>query len=141
MDVPEGSPALPSPEAERWNARAVALILAAHARELASWSKDSVVVVFALHIELPRRYREVLNKQIGERSLQTCGKERLLLVVEPHEVYKVRGKEIVTGFSISAFGASCDRQYRTVFHHGIDLYRVIFGQGKPQILLQSRLAM
>jgi hypothetical protein len=141
MDVPEGSPRLPPAEAERWNARAAALILAADARELATWSKDSVVVVSAAHINLPRRYRKVANKQTGEQVLLECGKERLLLVVEPHEVHKVRGKEIVTDLSISAFGATCDRKDRLVFQHGIDFYRVIFGPGRPQVLLQSRLAL
>ena len=141
MDVPDGSPALPSPEADRWNARAAALILAAHAHELAAWSKDSVAVVSTLHFDLPGRYREVLNKQIGEEVLMACGKERLLLVVEPHKVHKVRGEEIVTDFSISAFGATCDRKERMVFQHGIDFYRVIFARGRPQVLLELRVAL
>jgi hypothetical protein len=140
-DLPDGLPTLPLPEAERWNARAAALILSAHAREHATWSKDSVAVVSALHFVLPRRYRQVPNKQIGDNVLNECGKERLLLVVDPHEVQKATGDQIITGFSISMFGATCDRKERIIFKHGIDFYRVIFGRGRPQVLLQSRLAL
>jgi len=70
-----------------------------------------------------------------------CGKERLLLVVSQPEVRRVPNGSVIAEIQLDLFGATCDRPERLIFEHGIDYYRVVFVNGRVDVLLTSSLAI
>jgi hypothetical protein len=138
--TPAGS-ILASPEADSWKRRATEAVLAGHARELAGWSRDAVVVASNLSVRLPRRHRLVHDKAAGERALLACRKERLLLVVSQQEVLRASDGSVLADVQVELFGATCDRPERTIFEHGVDWYRVVFIPGRVDVLRTARLAI
>jgi hypothetical protein len=116
------------------------LIIAENARELATWSKDAVVVASDVDFSLPLRHRRVPDKAAGQRALEGCAQERLLLEVTTQVSRKSQRGEVLVDVSLSSFGVACDRQERPFFQHGVTFYRVIFGRGRPAILVRSEIA-
>jgi hypothetical protein len=122
-----------------WARRATSAVLAESASERER-SKDAAIVVADGSVRLPRRHRLVWNRSAGERALLTCGSERLLLVVSQRGVHRKQDGSVVADLGVAALGATCERQERKLFEHGIDWFRVIFSKGRVEILLTARLA-
>jgi len=81
-----------------------------HARELAKWSREAVVVASDIPVHLPRRHRLVRDKAAGEQALMVCGKERLLLVVSRFEVRRAPNGSTIAEIKVDFLGATCDGQ-------------------------------
>ena len=78
MEAPAGSKVIAPPEAETWERRATEALLAEHARDLAKWSREFVVVAADLAVRMPRHHRHVSGKRAGEAALLSCGRETAL---------------------------------------------------------------
>ena len=140
-ETPAGSVVIAPRGAEPWSRRATEAVLAGHAREMAKWSRNAVVVASDITVRLPRRDRLVRDKASGEQALMACGRERLLLVVSHLEVRRATDGSVSADIQVDFFGATCDRSERTIFEHGIDWYRVIFAKGRVEVLQTSSLAI
>jgi len=101
---------IPPPDAESWSRQATEAVLAGHARELAKWSREAVVVASDIPVHLPRRHRLVRDKAAGEQALMVCGKERLLLVVSRFEVRRAPNGSTIAEIKVDFLGATCDGQ-------------------------------
>jgi len=125
VEAPSGSKIIAAPEADTWGRRATEAVLAEHARELAKWSRESVVVAADVGVRMPRHHRLVINRRDGETALLACGRERLLLVVAYRDVRRTSDGSVIAEVQMDLFGATCDRSDRAIFQHGTDWYRVV----------------
>jgi hypothetical protein len=140
-EPPTGSRIIAPPGAAAWEHRAIEALLTEHARELAEWSAESVVVAAAIPVRMPRRHRLVRDRSTGEAALLACGRERLLLVVGKREIRQTPDGSVIADLQMDLFGASCDRTPHTVFQHGTDWYRVVMVKGRVTIFRTARLAI
>jgi hypothetical protein len=94
--------------------RTTEAVLASHARELAEWSKDVVLVASDIAVRPPRRHRFVRDKAAGEQAFWRAVEsgfswsylnERFVGCRTPSEC-RLAGP---------LFGATCDRSPKTVF--------------------------
>jgi hypothetical protein len=131
--LPSGSSLLTGASAASPMLRAANVLLAANAHELATWSKDSVLVASGLPVRLPRKHRQVGTTDEGRRALTTCSAERLLLVVTPKEIHRSPNGTIFVDLAVEEFGADCDRPDRHVFRHGENYYRVVLRRRQVDI--------
>jgi hypothetical protein len=97
-DVPVESVVIPPPDAESWSRQATEAVLAGHARELAKWSREAVVVASDIPVHLPRRHRLVRDKAAGE------------LVVSRFEVRRAPNGSTIAEIKVDFLGATCDGQ-------------------------------
>lgn len=140
-DIPDSYALVPGDRGRRWVSQAASLILAEEARQQAAFRKAPVVVVSDFNFPLPRRHRRVPDKATGEKILKKCGREILLLHVAASDPRRSERNEVIVDVSVSSSGATCDREERKVFQHGIAFYRVFFGQDRPVALVRSVLAL
>src|SRR5215471_5925819 len=84
IDFPGSVPLRPA-KAAPWQRRATRAVLFEHARELAGWSDEHVLVTSDIPVSLPRRHRSIASRAIGEQMLLRCGRERLLLTISQRE--------------------------------------------------------
>ena len=131
---PAGSRIIGPPRSDSWARRATEAVLTEHAREMAEWSKEAVLVASDIAVRTPRRHRRVSNRAAGEQALLACGREQLLLVISQREIRRAPDSSVLVDMQVDLLGATCDRSERTIFAHGTDWYRVIFAKGRVDVL-------
>jgi hypothetical protein len=140
-EAPAGSRVIAAPAADAWGRRATEALLSEDARELAKWSRESVVVATDIAVRMPRHYRLVGSRTAGEAALLACGRERLLLVVAKREIRETPDGRVIADLQVDEFGATCDRSNRTIFQHGTDWYRVVMVKGRVTVFRTVSLAI